>query len=143
MENHKIQIVLAHGENKDLESLLLQESQVHIVATYDISETENIPNPQLAIPDFLVVMNIDDVDKRKAVIKALVLRNNGHQVFLTSSRDFDDLLRLLSDINYSLMKIADKTLPFRTEILITDIATRVLGDISLIVKDFENHLNKK
>lgn len=142
MASENIQIVLVQGENHVLESLLMNNPQIYITATYDIDKIENIPNPRFAVPDFLVVINTDDVDKRKAVINALILRNNGHQVFLSSSRDVDDLLSLLSDVYLSLAKIDDKKSPFRTEIMVTDVTTRVLGDISLIVKDFENKLRK-
>ena len=134
----KVQIVLVQGENRVLEKLLMENPLVHMTATYDIDEIENIPNPQFAVPDFLVVINTDDVDKRKAIINALILRNSGHQVFLSSSRDVNDLLTLLSDIYSSLTKIDDKTSPFRTEIFVTEVTNRVLGDISLIVKEFEN-----
>lgn len=142
MATGKIQIILVHGENRTLETLLKDKQQVDLVAIYDIAEIENIPNPPFAVPKFLTVINTDDVDKRKAVINALILRNNGHQVFLSSFRDIDDLLTLLSDIYFSLVKIEDKTSPFRTEIMITEVTTRVLGDISLIVKDFENKHKK-
>lgn len=138
MKTEKMQIILVQGENHTLETLLGDKQQVNLDAVYDITEIENIPNPTFAVPEFLIVINTDDVDKRKAVTNALTLRNNGHQVFLSSSRDVDDLLTLLSDVYFSLVKIEDKTAPFRTEIMVTDVTARVLGDISLIVKDFEN-----
>jgi len=143
MQSDKIKIVLVQGDNKSLETLLLNSAQIYLSATYGIDEVENIPAPRFAVPDFFIVINIDDVDKRQAVISALILRNNGHQVFLSSSHDADDLLTLLSDVYSSLMKIEDKTSPYRTEIMVTEVTTRVLGDISLIVKDFENKLRKK
>lgn len=142
MKSDKIKIILVQGSNESLETLLVNSRKVDISSTYNIDKIEDIPNPVYAVPEFLVVINTDDVDKRKAVINAMILRNNGHQVFLSSSRDIDDLLTLLTDIYFSLATIEDKISPFRTEIMVTEVTTRVLGDISLIVKDFEDKLRK-
>lgn len=140
MIKEKIQIILVDGKNASLRTHLINSLNVHIINVYDIDDVANIQNPASTVPDFLVVINTDDIDKRKAVINAMILRNNGHQVILSSSRDINDLLTLVSDVFFSLMKIEDKTSPFRTEIMVTEVTTRVLGDISLIVKDFENNL---
>ncbi len=142
MPNTKIKIILAQGKNKDLEAFLFAHPQINLDKTYDIDDIERIPTPRFAVPDFLVVINIDEVEKVKTVTTALTLRNHGHQVFISCFRDANDLITLLTDVHNSFSNTEDKTSPFRTEILITDSATQVLGNISLIVKDFENKHKK-
>lgn len=142
MTEKQIPIVFLHGANLELEEKLLKDKNIRIIATFDISAIDQVPTPATAVPDFLTVINIDGVDKRKVVIGAMTLRNAGHQVFLTSSHDYDDLLTLLADVYFPISEMEDKTSPFRTEILVTEVSTRVLGDISLIVKDFEDRLRK-
>jgi hypothetical protein len=142
MTEKKIPIILLQGENLELNTKLLKEKNIRLVSIFDISDIDKVPTPTTAVPDFLTVINIDGVDKRKVVIGAMILRNAGHQVFLTSSIDYNDLLTLLADVYDPISVMEDKTSLFRTEILITEVAIRVLGDISLIVKEFENNLRK-
>lgn len=140
MIDQLIKIVLIEGENERLRDLLLQNSQFSVISIHDIGELMGIPEPVNAVPEFLTVISVDDVDKRQTVIGALTLRNKGHQVFLSSARDGADLISLLTDVFHEFSKVDDKKSPFRTEILVTDVTARILGDISLIVKDFENRL---
>jgi hypothetical protein len=97
--------------------------------------------PDRPAPDLFIVINVDETDPRLAVSTGLFLRNAGHQVFLSCSRDYEDLVQLMLDVHKYIDSLAEEDSAFRTELLVTDKTLDQLGDVEQIVEEFEGMIS--
>lgn len=133
-----IPIILVQDTNDSiLQTQLSSDTIINIVEVVTPKNIGSISSPIQSVPDVLLVINIDQLDNETAVITGLKLRNSGHQVIMCTKNDYDDLIEVMRDIFSYMSGLSDKVSPFRTELIITNHALKLLGDISSIVKNFE------
>lgn len=130
-------ILIQNTIESDLQQKLETSGVINLLDVLTTGEHTTIPKPEFPVPDVFIVVNIDTMDRGMAVTTGLLLRNAGHQVFTTTSADYEDLLEIMTDAYKHVGSIADKAAPFRTEIIVTRYAMEVLGDVTPIVKYFE------
>jgi len=138
MVNEVIPIILVQDTNNSILKIhLLSTAKINIVEVVKLENIESISPPAQSVPDILIVINFDQLDRETAVFAGLQLRNAGHQVIISTENDFDELVEVITDIFSYTSGLSDKASPFRTELLVTEYAMHLFGDISLIVKKFE------
>ena len=130
-------ILMQDASESKLRKQLETNPVIEVVDVCAPDQWNQIPGPGLSVPEVFVVVNADAVANRVAVVTGLLLRNVGHQVFISSQVDCDDLLELMRDAHEFISNIEDKEAPFRTEVLITDHAIEILGDVSSTIDYFE------
>jgi len=136
--NKRIPLIILQKELKSpLSDRLNALNKVQVLKVQRLEKYAQIRAPKNAVPDFLIVINSDELVAFDVVIPALLLRNLGHQVFISSNSDFEDLLQVLDDVYKYMVSQEDKTSPCRTEVLVTDLTNQRFGDISPIVRHFE------
>jgi len=135
----KIPVVLmTDSPVNDLESNIQNHEDFLLLETISTNEIDKISIHKKKYYDLLVLIDTIDMEIRVAVITSLLLRNHGEQVFITCSEDFLDLCEVTRDIHKFIAEEAPKG-PIRTEIIITEHAQNILGDIKLIVEEFERN----
>jgi len=130
-------ILIQNTIESDLQQKLETSEVINLLDVLTTDEYRTIPKPEFPVPDVFMVINVDTMDRGTAVITSLLLRNVGHQVFVTTSADYEDLLEILTDAYQHVGSIVDKATPFRTEIIVAEYAMEVLGDVTAILKYFE------
>jgi zinc D-Ala-D-Ala dipeptidase len=133
-----IDVILVQDSTESSLKLQLESGQaLSIMATYTTNQIKAIPQPAGPIPEVLIVINAESMNRDAAVMSGLILRNVGHQVFITTPQDYDDLEDLIADTFAFLDGLEDRISPIRTEVLVTEHAMELLGDISATVECFE------
>jgi len=141
---HNIPIVLISASTL---SSLQQEIEKHqdfrLITVIKPQETSEIPKLKGTYKDFLIVTDVEGIDTQTAVVQNILLRNVGYQVFLSCNKDYTDLCQVTTDI-YKFMVEQKGKGSIRTEIIITEHALEILGDVKSIVEEFERKfLNKQ
>lgn len=140
MKKIPVLLVTAAG-SRALESLLKNHDDFLLLETIRLNDTEKVATQKNKYYDLLVLIDIIGLEIRPVVITSLILRNRGEQVFITCSDDFGDLCEVTKDIHKFIAEESPKGL-IRTEIIITNHALSLLGDINPIIKEFErDYLN--
>jgi hypothetical protein len=138
MPQRLIPVVLVQNVlESELQKKLETSAVINLLDVLTSDEYKTIPRPKHSVPDVLIVINAEVVDREAVVTTGLLLRNTGHQVFVATSVDFEDLLEIATDVSDHIKGIADKDIPFQAEIMVTEHAMEILGDITPIVKYFE------
>jgi len=120
------------SKNDDLVDRLRKDQRVIINTVVDFKDFNHEEFDPRSTSKY-VIINVQNANKEAVVFSGLFLRNAGFQVFITMLSDYDDLFELILDIRSLLEKEPD----LMTELLITENATKWLGDISSIVRRFE------
>lgn len=133
----KIPVVLIKNSPvQDLEKSIKNHDDFLLLETFSTNEIDKVSVHKKKYYDLLVLMDANGMEIRIAVITGLLLRNHGEQVFITCSDDYSDLCEVTRDIHKFITEEAPKG-PIRTEIIITEHAQTILGDVRPIVEDFE------
>ena len=128
-----IQDVLQSDLQQELETVDLCD----LIQTVASDEWRDVARLGPSFHGPLVVINADGVPRETAVITGLLLRNLGYQVFVATVADWADLLEIMTDVFDHTTDAADKEAPLRTEVIVTEHAMEILGDIKPIVEHFE------
>lgn len=126
------------SSNDDLVKKLREERRVHLLSVIDFRDFD-YEKFICRESNRYVVINIQNANKEAIIFNGLLLRNAGFQVFISTLSDYEDLLILMSDISNHLEKKPDLT----TELLVTENATKWLGNVAPIVSRFEREFLKK
>jgi hypothetical protein len=115
---------------------LRTSANINLHEVIETSKCCQLLKPRRGVPEMLVVINADSASSETAVTTGLSLRNAGYQVFISTHADWKDLLEIMSDV-YNHIQGLEKESPYQTELLVTDHAMELLGDVPSIVDRFE------
>lgn len=134
----RLPVVLVQATSEsELAERLKTNRDIELVDVFGPDQYSQIPRPSHSVPELLLVINAKGMQREVAVTVGLLMRNAGHQVFITTHDDYEDLLELMGDVHRYTSNLEDKDVPFRTELLVTEHAIEVLGDVSSIIDRFE------
>ena len=126
-------IYLLGNNLKKIQSSLEKYTHIRVKESFQLGNFDYQAFEGKITPDEFFIIDETDANKELSVFTGLFLRNIGGQVFITCHLDTKDLIEVIGDV----YKAISEDPNLRTEIIVTQTSQHHLGDITPIVKRFE------
>lgn len=129
-------ILIQDSPYSKLRENLENNSHINLIS---VSGTDRLTHVRAvtSVPEKFVVINLDAVERKATVETGLLLRNKGYQVFISCDVDFSDLIEIMTDTYEYIKGKMNQGSPIQTELIVTEHALTILGDITSIIEGFE------